>query len=155
VADTQQDFSQATGGSWRYLWSDDDDNDFETMEFKERRYGSCWYAEDYVRICRASGHPGRDQDIAWRWRSNFEGHIIVLVSAHKIDVGGDGVVITAYHNNKPVQELQLGPRDTQGVSDKNLFEVDVKQGDRITFVMNKNERDENDHTAFQAQIYRR
>lgn len=154
VADTQRDFSSSRGGIWEYLWSDDDDNDFEPMQFEERKYGACWYARDYVRICPASGHPGKDQDIAWRWRSNFTGHISVLVSAYKLDTGGDGVLMIAYYNSEAVQGLQLDPADIQGVSEKHLFEADVTEGDQITFVMKKNGRDEYDHTSFQAQIYR-
>ncbi|MEW5960219.1 MAG: serine/threonine-protein kinase [Chloroflexota bacterium] len=154
VADTQRDFSSSPGGIWEYLWSDDDDNDFEPMQFEERKYGACWYAKDYVRICPASGHPGKDKGIAWRWRSNFTGHVTILVSIRKIDVGGDGVVMIVYYNGQAVQGLQLDPADTQGISGKNLFEMDVKEGDQITFVMKKKGRDEYDHTAFQAQIYR-
>lgn len=154
VADTQRDFSSSPGGIWWYLWSDDDENDFEAMQFEERKYGTCWYAEDYVRICPVSGHPGDGEDIAWVWTSNFNGHIHALVSAHKIDRGGDGVVIIAYHNGQAVQELRLDAGDTQGVAGQTFFEAEVKEGDYVAFVMKKNGRDEYDHTAFHAQIYR-
>ncbi len=154
VADTQQDFSSVPGGTWEYLWSEADENDIEAMQFEERKYGTCWYAEDYVRICPSSGHPGNDADIAWRWISDFSGHITVFITAHKIDQGGDGVVILAYHNSQTVQGLRLEPDDIQGVIEKPFFEADVKEGDQIIFVMKKNERDEYDHTVFQAQIYR-
>jgi hypothetical protein len=154
VADTQRDFSGAPGGPWEYLWSDADENDFEGMGFEDRKYGACWYARDYVRICQGSGHPGTDQDIAWRWHSDFSGHIIVRVSARKIDAGGDGVTIVAYHNAQAVEGLRLDGGDTQGVADRQLFEADVQPGDQIIFEMKKNDRVEYDHTAFQVQIYR-
>lgn len=157
AADTRRDFSRTPGGAWQYFWSQPDENRFEAMTFEERKYGACWYTkdeEDYVRICPDSGHPGNDADIAWSWTSNFSGRINVVVSARKIDRGGDGVVILAYHNDQAVEGLRLGPDDLQGVADRQLFSADVQAGDRITFVMKRNERVENDHTAFQAQIYR-
>jgi hypothetical protein len=157
VAATQRDFSRTPGGVWQYYWSEPDENDFQPMNFEERKYGACWYTEeeeDYVRICPDSGHPGNDADIAWSWTSPFSGRISAVVSARKIDRGGDGVTILAYHNDQGVEGLRLGPDDVQGVADRPLFEANVQAGDHITFVMKKNERVENDHTAFQAQIYR-
>lgn len=157
MADTQRDFSPTPGGTWQYFWSQPNENRFEAMTFEDRKYGACWYTkdeEDYVRICPDSGHPGNDADIAWSWTSPFSGRVRVTVSARKIDRGGDGVVILAYYNDQAMEGLRLGPDDTQGVTDRQLFEVDVRAGDRITFVMKKNERVENDHTAFRAQIYR-
>jgi hypothetical protein len=157
VADTAQNFSSAAGGTWRYLWSEHDENDFEPMEFAERKYGACWYTdedEDYVRICPDSGHPGNDADIAWQWTSTFSGRIGVLISARKIDAGGDGVTLLALLNGQAVEGLRLGPDDTQGVAGKPFFEVDIKEGDQLIFIMKKNERVEYDHTAFQVQIYR-
>lgn len=157
VADTSQNFSGTSGGVWRYLWSEYDENDFEPMEFAERKYGACWYTdedEDYVRICPDSGHPGSDADIAWLWTSSFSGRIGVVVSARKIDAGGDGITILAVLNGQAVEGLRLGPDDTQGVAGKPLFEMDVKEGDQLMFIMKKNDRVEYDHTAFQVQIYR-
>jgi hypothetical protein len=153
VADSSRDFSSTPGGNWAYLWSEADEYDFESLDFEERQYGACWYAEDYVRICQDSGHPGEDADIAWRWISPISGHIQVLVSARKLDAGGDGVTIIAYQNSTPVQGLRLGPADTQGVTNDLFFEADVNVGDQLGFVMKKNEQVEYDHTAFQVQIY--
>jgi len=157
VADTGQNFSIASGGVWRYLWSEHDENDFEPMEFDERKYGACWYTdedEDYVRICPDSGHPGDDADIAWQWTSTFSGRIGVVVSARKIDAGGDGVTLLASLNGQAIEGLRLGPADTQGVAEKPLFETEVNEGDLLMFIMKKNDRVEYDHTAFQVQIYR-
>jgi serine/threonine protein kinase len=155
AADTQRDFSDSQKEMWQYLWSEANKADFKAMKFKDRRYGTCWYAKDYVRICSDSGHPGNNEDIAWVWTSNFSGRIQALVSAHKIDRGGDGVTIVAYHNNEAIEELRLEAGDTRGVTGKTLFEADVEEGDHIAFVMRRNRRAEYDHTAFQAQIYRR
>jgi hypothetical protein len=153
VADTRQDFSGSAGGGWEYLRSDAGENEFKRLKFEDRSYGACWYGQDYIRICPTSAHPGERTDVAWRWTSNFNGPIGVVVTVHKLDQGGNGVVLVAYRNGEPMQRLQLGPDDTQGVRGYRFEDV-VQAGDRITFVMNSNGRAENDHTAFQAQIYR-
>jgi hypothetical protein len=155
VADTMQNFSGETTGPWEYLVSPPNENEFEEMNFDDRRYGECWYDEDYIRICQASGHPGNGVDVAWRWTSDFAGRVSVLLTAHKIDRGGDGVIIRAYHNGTAVQGLELGGSDTAGVSGQPFFEADVQPGDTLTFVMNKNGSAVSDHTAFMAQIFRR
>ncbi|HXV44377.1 MAG TPA: hypothetical protein VEC96_15040, partial [Anaerolineae bacterium] len=154
VADTVQDFSGASD-RWTYLWSRPTENEFEPMEFEERVYGLCWYAQDYIRICPDSGHPGNGADIAWRWSSQAEGRVQVVLSAHKIDQGGDGVTILAYHNAEPIQGQQIEPRDTRGVVQKSWFEVEVKTGDYLLFVMNRNGNAQSDHTFFQVQIYQK
>lgn len=158
IADSRQDFSGTQAGSWSYLVSQPDKNDFEGMDFEERVYGACWYAdedfsEDYVRICPGSGHPGNHADIAWRWTSDISGLVRVVVSAAKIDAGGDGVIIIAYLNGDAVEGLRLEPDDVSGVSGRPWFEARVEPGDHLTFVMKRNDRVEYDHTAFQVQIY--
>jgi hypothetical protein len=151
VADTFQDFF-GESGRWTYVWSRPTENEFEPMEFEERVYGLCWYAQDYIRICQESGHPGNGADIAWRWSSQAEGRVQVVLSARKIDQGGDGVTILAYHNDELIQGQQIEPRDTRGVVQKNWFEVEIKAGDSLLFVMNRNGNAQSDHTFFQVQI---
>jgi hypothetical protein len=152
IADTFQNFS-ATPGVWEYLWSRVGENQFQPMSFEQRKYGQCWYAEDYIRICPDSGHPGNGADIAWRWTSQIEGHVRVVLSAHKIDRGGDGVTLLVYHNGQAIQGQKIEPRDTEGIFQKDWFEADVKPGDTLLFVMNKDGNTQNDHTFFQVQIY--
>lgn len=156
IVDSQRDFS-GSAGVWEYLSSPVDKNDFKPLKFEEREYGTCWYGRDYIRICQDSGHPGNNADIAWLWKSQLNGHIQVVVSARKIDRGGDGVTILAYHNlsAEPLQGLTLGGKDTEGVNQKVWFETDVAAGDALIFVMKKNRSVEYDHTAFQVQIYQK
>lgn len=155
VADTSRDFSGMPGGAWAYLFSKPDQNNFQPLKFEQRTYGSCWYDQDYIRICQDSGHPGNSADIAWRWTSNVSGQIEVEISVRKIDSGGDGVTILAYHNqlNQAIDGWQIGPNDTAGVFRLKFFETEVKQGDTLFFVMKRNSNAQNDHTAFQVQIY--
>ncbi len=155
VADTSRDFSDRPKGAWTYLSSEPDQNNFQPLKFEQRTYGNCWYNEDYIRICQDSGHPGNGADIAWRWQSDVSGLIEVLLSARKIDLGGDGVTILAYHNklDQAIEGWQIGPNDTAGVFRLKFFEVEVKQGDTLFFVMKRNGDARSDHTAFQAQIY--
>ncbi len=155
VADTSRDFSGQPDEAWAYFFSKPDQNNFQPLKFEQRTYGSCWYGQDYIRICQDSGHPGNSADIAWRWTSNVSGQIEVEISARKIDSGGDGVTILAYHNqlNQPIDGWQIGPNDTAGVFRLKFFETEVKQGDTLFFVMKRNSNAQNDHTAFQVQIY--
>jgi hypothetical protein len=155
AADTSRDFSDQPGGAWAYLSSKPDQNNFQPLKFEQRSYGSCWYGQDYIRICQNSGHPGNSADLAWRWTSNVGGQIEVQFSARKMDSGGDGVTILVYHNqlNQPIEGWQIGPNDTTGVFRLKFFETEVKQGDTLYFVMKKNGDARNDHTAFQVQIY--
>jgi hypothetical protein len=152
IADTFQNFSGAPG-MWEYLWSRPNENKFQPMKYEQRQYGLCWYAEDYIRICPDSGHPGNGADIVWRWTSPIEGHINVVLSTHKIDQGGDGVTILAYHNDQSIQGQQLTPRDMEGVFQKNWLEADVKPGDTLVIVMKRNGNAQSDHTFIQVQIY--
>lgn len=159
MAGSQRDFSGSPSNGWQYLVSRPNANSFEAMVFEDGEFGSCWYPnrnydERYVRICQNSGHPGNEADIAWRWRSDFNGRVHVVGTARKIDSGGDGVLIQAYHNGQLVDELRLQPGDTEGVLNRDWFELDVAAGDELTFVMKSNGRVENDHTALNIQIYR-
>ncbi|MEJ2558258.1 MAG: hypothetical protein P8186_18995, partial [Anaerolineae bacterium] len=75
-------------------------------------------------------------------------------SARKIDTGGgDGVVILVYRNTKELKSWQLGWNDSKGFTDE--FEVDIARGDFLFFVIKVGGDSTYDHTAFQAQIYRR
>ncbi|MCB0163820.1 MAG: serine/threonine protein kinase [Anaerolineae bacterium] len=159
VADSRRDFSDSPSNGWQYLVSRPNANNFEAMVFEDGEFGPCWYPnrnydERYVRICENSGHPGNEVDIAWRWRSDFNGRVRIVGTARKIDSGGDGVLIQAYHNDQRVDELRLQPGDTEGIRNQNWFVVDVAAGDTLTFVMKSNGRVENDHTALNIQIYR-
>jgi hypothetical protein len=155
VADTSRDFSGTLGGTWAYFFSEPGQTSFQPLKFEQRAYGSCWYGQDYIRICQDSGHPGNSADIAWRWTSHVSGQIEVEISARKIDSGGDGVTVLAYHNqlNQAIDGWQIGPNDTAGVFRLKFFETEIKQGDTLFFVMKRNSNAQSDHTAFQIQIY--
>lgn len=160
VAGSRRDFSGSQSGNWQYLVSRPNANNFAPMGFEDGEFGRCWYPpgdynERYVRICQNSGHPGNEADIAWRWRSDFTGSVRVVGTARKIDAGGDGVLIQAFRNGQLVDELRLNPGDTEGVLNRDWFELDVAAGDTLTFVMKSNGRVENDHTALDLQIYRK
>ncbi|GIK40852.1 MAG: hypothetical protein BroJett011_46850 [Chloroflexota bacterium] len=152
IADSAENFSSVPG-SWEYLLFKTKENKFEAMSFEKRKYGECWYGRDFVRICPDSGHPGNDTDIVWRWTSQSNGRVQVQLSAHKIDRGGDGVMLLAYHNDQEVQSQKISGKDTQGVDQENWFEVEIKAGDTLRFVMQENGNTQSDHTFFRVQIY--
>jgi hypothetical protein len=124
------------------------------MIYESRRYGDCWYAEDYIRICRDSGHPGNNADVAWRWTSNVRGPLVIQLSARKIDAGGDGVLVTFSHARgipllKRSWTLESG--DTQGFVEPIELD-DVEPGDTVMFILQRNGDASSDHTALRAQI---
>jgi hypothetical protein len=142
-----------------YLWSPPGDDAWQQLRFGERRYGACWYAEDYVRICPDSGHPGNQADVAWYWKSLVSGPLEVRVRAAKIDNGGDGVEIAAYRNppnalqtaGEPLFQRSLEGRDKQGFTE--IFKVSaVQPGDSLIFVLRRDGDPTSDHTAFEVQI---
>ncbi|HRV95229.1 MAG TPA: hypothetical protein P5526_23930, partial [Anaerolineae bacterium] len=63
LADTAGNFGTTEQEAWRYIWSPPDDDNWKPLSFEERRYGDCWYAEDYIRICSDSAHPGNGADV--------------------------------------------------------------------------------------------
>ena len=126
------------------------------MVYESREYGTCWYAADYVRICEESGHPGDEADIAWRWTSPVPGPIEILLHAEKIDVGGDGVIVSVFNNTGDISTDPVFSRPVLGNDESgfaNRFIIDtIQPGDFLLFVMQKNEDVTFDHTDFEATI---
>lgn len=153
LADTQRDFSAVQDtGNWEYQWSEGRDS----FNWQEMRFdGVCWRttnAEDYIRICQTSAHPGLTGDIAWRWESTLNGPIRVWISARKLDTtGGDGVVVLLYRNTEEIKRWQLEATDSQGFTEQ--ISLEVVQGDYLFFVVKAGGDSANDETALQAEIY--
>lgn len=157
LADSVSEFSGAQGqGNWQYQWSKGRDSfDWIDMQFD----GSCWRApklgdrvwEDYVRICSTSAHPGAEGDITWRWTSETNGPVQVEVSARKIDTqGGDGVEIVVYRNTEEIKRWPLAANDAVGFTQS--FNLEVKQGDYLFFVLKPGADSTHDETAFRSRV---
>ncbi|MCB9076156.1 MAG: hypothetical protein H6631_01035 [Anaerolineaceae bacterium] len=155
LADSNIDFSSSQG-NWQYLWASPGTNTWQPMVYESREYGTCWYAADYVRICEESGHPGDEADIAWRWTSPVPGPIEILLHAEKIDVGGDGVIVSVFNNTGDISTDPVFSRPVLGNDESgfaNRFIIDtIQPGDFLLFVMQKNEDVTFDHTDFEATI---
>jgi hypothetical protein len=156
LADTFNDFSTNQEGKWRYIWAEPNSAQWTPLQYGERRYGSCWYAEDYIRICPDSGHPGNGADVGWFWTSEVGGPIELQISASKKDRGGDGVVIAVYYNtlstsDPPLFQKAIGGRDNEGFTENIRIENFAPQ-DSLLLVIQKNKDATSDHTAFQARI---
>ncbi|MCB0210493.1 MAG: hypothetical protein KDJ52_14235 [Anaerolineae bacterium] len=155
LANSSIDFSSSQG-TWNYLWTFPGSNTWEPMVYESRDYGTCWYATDYVRICQESGHPGNSADIGWRWTSPVTGPIEILIRAEKIDVGGDGVIISVFNNTldastKPVFSRPLLGDDSSGFANRFIIDT-IQPGEFLLFVMEKNEDVTFDHTNFEVTI---
>jgi serine/threonine protein kinase len=158
LADTSANFAaDSEAGLWRYIWSPPGEDDWQPMRFEQRRYGTCWYAEDYIRICAESAHPGNGADIAWFWTSSFTGSLELQLTANKIDRGGDGVNVAVYHNSlstrsaSPIFQQALSGNDQAGFSDSIAIEQ-VSPGDTLLVVIQHHDNAVSDHTHLRARV---
>lgn len=128
-------------------------NDWEPLVYESRRYGDCWYEQDYIRVCASSMHPGNGADVGWQWTSAVTGTLEIELSASKIDGGGDGVSLSVYHNTTDTPEFRrsIGGNDFGGFVETLVLE-EVVAGDSVLFALNRNGNASADHTAFQAKI---
>lgn len=160
LAHSQNDFAETKEGNWLYLWAPPGTANWQELRFDDRRYGDCWYAEDYVRICPDAGHPGNGADIAWYWRSQVSGPLEVRVSVAKKDgSGGDGVEITVYRNppntlqteGDPLFQRSLEGGDKRGFTE--VLEIDqIEPGESLLFVLGRKNDPTHDETAFITQV---
>jgi tRNA A-37 threonylcarbamoyl transferase component Bud32 len=157
LADSGADFSSGQTGKWVYIWSQPASDSWNPLRYEQRRYGDCWYAEDYIRICPDSGHPGNGADIAWYWTSQVSGTLEVQLSARKLDRGGDGVTIAVYYNTlvtddaEPIFQRSLAGNDRQGFVERIQLD-NIAPEDSLLIVMRRNRDPTSDHTAFNARI---
>ena len=157
LADTAGNFGTTEQEAWRYIWSPPDDDNWKPLSFEERRYGDCWYAEDYIRICSDSAHPGNGADVGWYWVSTVSGPLEIRISANKIDSGGDGVVVSVYQNTlntseeAPLFRRTLAGRDSQGFAETIKINQ-IEPEESILIVLNRNGDATSDHTAIRARI---
>lgn len=157
LADTADNFGTTQQEAWRYIWSPPDDDSWKPLSFEDRRYGACWYAEDYIRICSDSAHPGNGADVGWYWVSTVSGPLEIRINANKLDLGGDGVVVSVYQNTlntsgeSPLFQRTLTGRDNQGFAE--TIKIDqIQPEESILIVLNRNGDATSDHTAIRARI---
>jgi tRNA A-37 threonylcarbamoyl transferase component Bud32 len=159
LADTGTDFSGEQTGPWRYTWSAPGTADWQPLKYEQRQYGLCWYAEDYVRLCPGSAHPGNGAAVAYYWTSPTAGPLEIRLIANKKDLGGDGVVIAVYYNtldtrnNTPIFQRLLAGTDQTGFSEQVPL-AQVEPGDSLLFVISHNGNALSDHTLFRARVCR-
>ncbi|MCB0212828.1 MAG: protein kinase [Anaerolineae bacterium] len=157
LADTVDNFGSNQNGVWRYTWSPPGEDNWKPLVFEDRRYGTCWYAEDYIRICADGVHPGNGADVAWYWVSDVSGQLEIQISASKLDSGGDGVVVAIYQNTlningkAPLFQRTLAGRDKQGFAETIRINQ-VKPEDSLLVIVNHNGDATSDYTAVQARI---
>lgn len=159
LADTGTDFSGEENGPWRYTWSPPGTADWQPMKYEQRQYGLCWYAEDYIRICPDSAHPGNGAAVAWYWTSPSAGPLEIRLIANKKDLGGDGVVIAVYYNtldtanSTPIFQRVLAGSDQTGFSEPVTL-ANVEPGDSLLIMIGHNGNALSDHTLFRGRVCR-
>jgi serine/threonine protein kinase len=153
LADTDRDFS---GGVWEHVWSPPGAYTWNSMEFGERQYGACWYAQDYMRICRDSANPGHSADIGWRWTSTVTGRVELKVTARKKDFGGDGLLVAPLYYDSSgrlsAPEFWYLGADEEARLNESFIIEEIAVGDKIVVMMQTNNDATNDNATLHAQI---
>ena len=157
LSDSRKDFSSEANGIWRYIWREPGTDSWQPLIHEERVYGTCWYAQDYIRICPESGHPGNNADIGWYWTSDVSGPLEIWINARKLDIGGDGVTIAVYNNTlsiddaDPIYQRTLAGNDGQGLSERVQIRS-IEPGQFLFIVLRHNGDATSDHTAIRTRI---
>lgn len=102
-------------------------------------YGSTyWGGPDWVRVGRDWQHTGLHADSVRSFKAPRPGRITISGRIYKADTnngGGDGVRAEIRHNRKSLWAGKIEGSDRRGVTPS--VSLAVKQGDRISFVLNK------------------
>lgn len=142
---SRDDFSDAQDREcWTYL-----DSSGTPMIFDITR--SLWRKEpdETAFLWREGAHPGSTVDVVRRWRSPLTGTATLTVNFADADPGGgDGVMVLVRHNDQPIFSQDV-PNGGQTGHERRL---DLAQGDRIDFVVQRKAGPEYDTTAFSASF---
>jgi hypothetical protein len=98
--------------------------------------------------------PGGTHDIAWLYKTEQSGKLLVRVTAHEVNAEGDDIRIGAYRHTNKLYEWSLNAGDTTGFAKQ--FELDVNGGELFFFTMHISSTWRGfryDPNAFQVQVY--
>jgi hypothetical protein len=111
---------------------------FSTLSFRndDHWYGSnYWTGPNWTRVGKDWHHPGEKTDAIRSFTVPKDGKITVTGTVKKLHLDGDGVRVFILHNDKNVWQKEIEGKDRIGI-DLNLT-LEVKQGDRLRFVVNR------------------
>jgi len=99
-------------------------------------YGSTFFSgPDWTRVGKDWHHPGQDTPSVRCFVVPRDGRVTVSGRVFKLHRSGDGIRAILYHNDRKVWTAEVDGDDGQGVT--HHLPLDVRQGDRIRFVIHK------------------
>ncbi|MDR3111003.1 MAG: hypothetical protein LBU65_15140 [Planctomycetaceae bacterium] len=128
----------------------------ETFTSLSYRNDDTWYGSNYwtksgwLRVGKDWQHPENDTDAVRTFTAPTDGRMTVTGTVRKLHLDGDGIIASILHNGKEVWKKKIEGKDNAGI-DTNLT-FDVKAGDKIRFVVNKNQSIACDTTGWNPVI---
>ncbi len=142
-------FSSVQGeGGWYYKTYSS--GSFKDMTYDQAR--NCWVGEyDYNIIGTGSMHPDAE-DTALIFKADTDGSLVISLNVVMIGYGdsADGILFTVLVNQKPSDILRAEVIYELPLS--RTLTVDVKAGDEIAFIINRNSSSAHDSTALSVFI---
>ena len=109
-----------------------------------------WTGPGWTRIGCDWLHPGDANDASRTFLVPKDGKITITGAVRKLHLDGDGIIATILHDNKEVWRREIEGKDAVGI-DPNLS-LDVHQGDRLRFVVNRRQQISCDTTGWNPII---
>jgi hypothetical protein len=176
LADSVADFSLTQGDyGWYYGWDGGSVDSFQQLtriatitafEPPTKDMWDCWASDNprWTQLFQLGGHPngtdssppavGRLERAVRRWLSTYQGDVVIVGEAAKIDlVGSNGVDIFVYVDGVQLHTDFIGGDDGAGLS----YEVrtSLRVGSTVDFVLDAHEgSDHHDLSRFTATISR-
>lgn len=126
--------------AWRLrLGAEDDARHYGLLAHRDDVwYGSTyWAGPDWTRVGKDWQHPGQNTAAVRRFDVPRNGRVAISgrVAKYHADPKTDGVRVAIRHNGREIWRAELGGGDAQGIEPQ--LALDVRQGDRLRFVVHK------------------
>ncbi|MDX9868901.1 MAG: hypothetical protein RBT78_13360, partial [Kiritimatiellia bacterium] len=104
----------------------------------QKWHGSDYWtgSEEWARVGRNWLHPGHAVDVARTFVAPADGRVSVSGTVRKLHLDGDGVKVSVLHKGKILWSAELEGKD--GTGKEPALKLDVKKGDTLRFIVNRN-----------------
>ncbi|MDR2761964.1 MAG: hypothetical protein LBB88_05135 [Planctomycetaceae bacterium] len=109
-----------------------------------------WSDSSWLRIGKNWQHPSEYSDAARTFETPESGNVNISGNVKKIDLNGDGVIAYILHNKTQVWKNFINGNDNSGLNPQ--LSLNVKKGDKIRFVINRNKNIFNDSTTWSPVV---
>ncbi|WP_170272254.1 glycoside hydrolase domain-containing protein [Clostridium tarantellae] len=155
--DFKKDFS-TTQGDNNWYYNERVNGEVNSMSYNNSVANGTWQgSHSWSRIYAPSSlHPGPTQEAVLTFKAPKDGEILVFGNPKKENLNGDGVRVKIELNSNKVWPLEndwevIQGKDATGI--KHDFELNVKEGDLINFIVDSNGGDiSSDNTIWNPKI---